>query len=162
MWPSVPGDGRPLCNAIVTFAFPIAIPPSNSNSFFKPSARSNHFALRFGLRTASPKWPTTPIVNGILLISLKESRQASHCKSREQRHNDKGRRRGGIKTLSPDRADAHRNERPDENQDDRVLANSGTPFPQPQVHVGIAATLEERSPAQCRERGEDEREITEI
>src|SRR5205085_8747604 len=68
MWPSVPGDGRPLCNAIVTFAFPIATPPSNSNSFFRPSARSNHFALRFGLRTARPKWPTTPSVNGIFFF----------------------------------------------------------------------------------------------
>jgi hypothetical protein len=70
MWPSVPGEGLPLCRAIVTLRFPIAIPPSNSNSFFNPSARSNHFALRFGLRTANPKWPTTPSVNGTFMFRM--------------------------------------------------------------------------------------------
>src|ERR1043166_235622 len=91
MWPSVPGDGRPLCSAIVTLRFPIAIPPSNSNSFFKPRTRSNHFALRFGFRTANPKCPTTPRVNGIfLLISFKKRWRAPNRKSRCQ-HNYKRR-----------------------------------------------------------------------
>src|ERR1043166_8757303 len=91
MWPSVPGDGRPLCSAIVTVRFPIATPPSNSNSFFKPRTRSNHFAVRFGFRTANPKCPTTPRVNGIfLLISFNKRRQAPNRKSRCQ-HNYKKR-----------------------------------------------------------------------
>src|SRR5437868_1601880 len=90
---------------MVTLRFPIAIPPSNSNSFFKPSARWNHFALRFGLRTANPKWPTTPTVNGtFLFMSLKESRQPSNCNSREQRHHEKSRRHSRIKFLPRDRA----------------------------------------------------------
>src|SRR5437868_13111032 len=78
MWPSVFGEGLPLWSAIVTLSFPIATPPSNSNSFLRPSARSNHFALRFGLRTARPKWPTTPSVNGIFFfMSDKIAKQAS-------------------------------------------------------------------------------------
>ncbi len=48
-------------------AFPIAIPPSYSNSFFKPSTRPNHCALFFGSRTANPKCPTTPTVNGTFM-----------------------------------------------------------------------------------------------
>src|SRR6267143_1016343 len=71
MWPNVPGAGFPLCKAIVTLSFPIAIPPSNSNCFFNPSARSNHLALFFGSRTANPKWPTTPSVNGAFIIQIK-------------------------------------------------------------------------------------------
>src|SRR5918996_1755037 len=63
----VSGDGFPLNSAIVTFLFPIATPFSNSNSFRKPRARSNHFALSFGSRTARPKWPTSPSVNGTFI-----------------------------------------------------------------------------------------------
>src|SRR3954467_8545501 len=92
MWPRVPGDGLPLWSAMVTFRFPIAMPPSNSNCFFNPRARSNHFALRFGLRTARPKCPTGPTVKGtLLLILLKESRQAPNRNSSEHGHNDKDR-----------------------------------------------------------------------
>src|SRR5437867_10773419 len=43
------------------------MPLSNSNSFRNPSARSNHFALFFGSRTARPKWPTSPTVNGTFI-----------------------------------------------------------------------------------------------
>jgi hypothetical protein len=38
------------------------------NSTDKPSARSNHCALRFGLVTANPKWPTVPKVNGTFML----------------------------------------------------------------------------------------------
>lgn len=131
MWSSVPGDGRPLCNAIVTFLLPIAIPPSNSNSFFKPSARANHFALRFGLRTANPKWPTMPTVNGTFLMSLKKLRQPPNRKSRQQGHNHKGRGHGGIKILLGNRAHSHADEAADDHQDDGVLADRPAPFAQP-------------------------------
>ena len=52
----------------LTFLFPTAIPSSYSNSTDNPSARSNHFALRFGLVTANPKWPTVPSVNGTFML----------------------------------------------------------------------------------------------
>lgn len=102
-------------------------------------------------------------MNGtFLLISLKESRQPADRKSREHRHCDKDRRHGGIKILLRNYADAHRNETPDKDQHNRVLANGGAPFAQPQFRVGIAATLKKRSPAQGRECGEDQREIAEV
>src|SRR4051812_31015208 len=52
---------------MVTLWFPTATPFSNSNSFRKPKARSNHFAVFFGSRTARPKWPTSPGVNGTFI-----------------------------------------------------------------------------------------------
>src|SRR5947209_4776454 len=58
------GEGLPLKSAIVTSSLPIATPFSNSNSLAKPRTRSNQSALFFGLRTARPKWPTTPSLNG--------------------------------------------------------------------------------------------------
>src|SRR6476660_5090214 len=70
MCPIVSGDGFPLNRAIVTFLFPTAIPSSYSNSTDKPSARSNHCALLFGLVTANPKWPTVPSVNGTFSPAL--------------------------------------------------------------------------------------------
>jgi hypothetical protein len=95
-------------------------------------------------------------------MSLKEPRQASNCKSRDERHRDKGCRGGGIKTFARDRADAHRNQGADHDQNDRVLSNRGAPFPQSQVRVRIAAALEKRSQTQSRQRGKDHREIAEI
>src|SRR4051794_24695402 len=163
MWPSVPEEGLPLCRAIVTLRFPIAIPPSNSNSFFKPRTRSNHLALRFGFRTANPKCPTTPTVNGIfLLISLKKRRQATNRKSRYHRHRDKSCRCGGIKILSRNRANAHCDQTRDDDQCDGELPNRGAPFAQPPLVVRIATTLTERSKAQTRERSENQSEIAEI
>ena len=53
----------------------MATPLSKSNSFFKPSARSNHFALFFGSRTASPKWPTTPSSNGTFMSAVYRNEQ---------------------------------------------------------------------------------------
>src|SRR6266446_1085661 len=44
------------------------MPSSNANCFFKPKARANHFALFFGLRTARPKWPTVPRMNGNFIL----------------------------------------------------------------------------------------------
>src|SRR3984893_9614799 len=58
------GDGLPLNNAILMLSLLTATPFSNSNSLRNPKARWNHFALFSGSRTASPKWPTTPSVNG--------------------------------------------------------------------------------------------------
>src|SRR5437868_14976207 len=104
-----------------------------------------------------------PTVNGtFFLISLKESRQALNCKSREQRYHDKGAGRGTIKFLARNRANAHRNERASDDQDDRELSNRGAPFAQPQFSIGIAATLEEASQTQSRKRGKDQREIAKI
>jgi len=54
----------------------------------------NHFALRRGSRTASPKWPTVPMVNGtFMLVRLAE--QVSDCqgtsaKGRGAPHVDEG------------------------------------------------------------------------
>src|SRR2546423_10072709 len=62
------GAGFPLKSAIVTLSFPIATPLSNSNCLRKPRTRSNQRALFFGLRTARPKWPTTPRVNGTFIF----------------------------------------------------------------------------------------------
>src|SRR6476469_6907448 len=70
MWSSVFGDGSPLNSAIVTLALPTAIPFSNSNSFFSPRVRPNHFALFCGLRTARPKWPTVPREKGIFIVAV--------------------------------------------------------------------------------------------
>src|SRR5258708_1723317 len=54
---------------MVTLLLPTATPSSNSKSFSNPSVCSNHFALFPGFRTARPKCPTTPTVNGIFLAS---------------------------------------------------------------------------------------------
>src|SRR5439155_12590046 len=69
------GYGFPLNNAIVTYSFPTATPFSNSNCFRKPKVRSNHFALFFGSRTASPKWPTTPSSNGTFMSAVYRNEQ---------------------------------------------------------------------------------------
>src|SRR5438477_8207994 len=95
-------------------------------------------------------------------MSLKKTRQPLDDKSRDQRHRDKGARRGGIKTFSQERAHTHGNQTPDDDQNDRVLSNGGAPFAQPQVRIGIAPTLEKRSPAQRRKRGKNQPKISEI
>src|ERR1700730_14951884 len=76
------GDGLPLDNAIVTLSLPTATPFSNSNSLRNPKARWNHFALFFGSRTANPKWPTTPSVNGGFMgIAYKTAQQTSNAQT---------------------------------------------------------------------------------
>src|ERR1700674_5978399 len=80
MCSNVCGDGLPLNNAIVTLSLPTATPFSNSNSLRNPKARWNHFALFFGSRTASPKWPTTPSVNGgFMELDYKTAEQTSNA-----------------------------------------------------------------------------------
>src|SRR6266446_3755786 len=77
------GDGLPLNNAIVTLSLPTATPFSNSNSLRNPKARWNHFALFVGSRTASPKWPTTPSVNGGFMgLDYKTAEQTSNGQRR--------------------------------------------------------------------------------
>src|SRR6266446_2261194 len=77
------GDGLPLNNAIVTLSLPTATPFSNSNSLRNPKARRNHFALFFGSRTASPKWPTTPSINGgFMERDYKTAEQTSNAQRR--------------------------------------------------------------------------------
>src|SRR6267378_1856080 len=76
------GDGLPLNNAIVTLSLPTATPFSNSNSLRNPKARWNHFALFSGSRTASPKWPTTPSVNGGFMgLDYETAQQTSNAQT---------------------------------------------------------------------------------
>src|SRR6267378_6416471 len=94
MCSNVCGDGLPLNNAIVTLSLPTATPFSNSNSLRNPKARWNHFALFFGSRTASPKWPTTPSVNGGFMgLDYKTAQQTFNAQRRNcRRYRNRGQR----------------------------------------------------------------------
>src|ERR1700736_1820166 len=71
MWSNVSGDGLPSNKAMVTLSLPTAIPFSNSNSLRNPSADSNQSALFLGSRTARPKWPAAPSLNGAFIAQIK-------------------------------------------------------------------------------------------
>jgi hypothetical protein len=62
----VSGEGVPEKNQMVTASLPTAIQSPKSAYGSSNRQRRNHSALRRGLRTASPKCPTFPSVNGFM------------------------------------------------------------------------------------------------